>query len=267
MLFQLCALGSSGFIWALWILQYSPITSGTPDLQALRRMSLVDTRKAVLIIPAVVIGYVVPSVLMGLPSPTILSGDPKQIAIVLWNVYPCLVSGILFMIYRFIPPTRSSAGSPMPSLPKQLCAVRWLHGLALLCSAAFHIGICFLSFASILFPALFKDRFLGDLKPESLFLPPLVISGTSTVGDGVRSFLLWDQLCGYSTVMVVLWEQYRIASQASTGRFSFMQTAFVLLGSSVFLGPGSACILMSWWREELLFQSWEHTTETSKYHL
>lgn len=195
-----------------------------------------------------------PAVLMALPSPAVITNTFQQRAIVAWNVYPLIVSGLLLVFQTIASLASRTSNSPTRTEPAQhLDAVRLVAGLALVVSATIHVSTCAISFVTVLFPTLFKPNYIEELGPRSLFIPPLALSTTSTVGDGVRSFFLWDQAIGYLTVMVVIWQQFRAAACAANYSYSWIKTAAAMALATGVLGPGSACLVLSWWKDELLF--------------
>lgn len=76
-----------------------------------------------------------------------------------------------------------------------------------------------------------------------------------TVGNGVRSFFLWDQVFEFPIVILVMMLELRIAAVSRGSLFSLPK----LLGLSVLItlvaGPGSASLALSWLRDEILFLS------------
>lgn len=245
-------------------LKYSVTVSHKLDHQALKQASLVEPRRAVLIIPAVAVGYLVPAVLMALPSPALVPNTFQQLAIVAWNVYPLISSSVLLILQAIAAPGSRSGSSQTTTGPAQhLRAVRLVAGLTIAVSSAVHVGTCAVSFSTVVFPALFQPTYIQELSPRSLFIPPLALSATSTVGDGVRSFFLWDQVIGYLTVMVVIWKQFSVAARTATGSYSWLKTAAVVVVASAVLGPGSACLVLSWWKDVLLFATTERTSKKS----
>ncbi|PLB49060.1 hypothetical protein P170DRAFT_475386 [Aspergillus steynii IBT 23096] len=101
--------------------------------------------------------------------------------------------------------------------------------------------------------------YVKELSPGSIFLPPVGPGPQAlTPGDGVRGFLLWDQVAGYSTVLVVVLLEFRSAFAASRGfrgnkasTLSAWIIGAVGVGLSLVLGPGCACLIGSWTRDEI----------------
>ena len=242
----MCALGCTGFIWALAYLASSPTTSRSLSLNALQRASLISPQMTLLIFPALVFGYVVPAVSMALPPPQIVTNSFQQLAVVTWNLYPLLVLVIL-----------KSLGALAPIFSGQrnehLRVVRLVSCASLAMSSAVHVGVSAVSISTILFPALFDAKYAPELSPASLFLPPISIAQGSTVGDGVRSFFLWDQAFGYPIVILVMMLQLRTAVITRGLPTSWTKSVGFAVLTSCVAGPGSACLALSWLRDEILF--------------
>jgi len=209
---------------------------------------------ALLIIPALGFGYVLPAVLMALPSPKIVTNNFQQLALVSWNLFPLLVSGLLNFLGATIPVfSRRRNDLPASSPQEHLRVVRLVSFASLIVGAAVHVGVITVSISTVLFPALFDAKFLEELSPASMFLPPVTVQRGETVGDGVRSFFLWDQAFGYPVMISVMMVQLRTAV-FSRGLSASWAT---LLGLAVLVtciaGPGSACLALSWLRDEILF--------------
>ncbi|KAL8886472.1 MAG: hypothetical protein Q9215_005829 [Flavoplaca cf. flavocitrina] len=109
------------------------------------------------------------------------------------------------------------------------------------------------SISTLLFPALFNPKYVTELGPASVFLPPISIDRGDSVGAGFRSFFLWDQAAGYPVMIMVMIMQLRTAYMSRGVSTSWAK----MIGSAVLIslvaGPGSACLALSWWRDEILF--------------
>lgn len=207
-----------------------------------------------LILPALVFGYVIPAVCMALPSPEIVTENFQQLAVVTWNLFPLLVL-VIFKFFRTCVPIFSSWRNDQPATSRHehLRAMRLVSGVSLALSSAVHIGISALSISTVLFPTLFNAKYAHELNPASLILPPISIIQGSTVGDGVRSFLLWDQLFAYPVVMLVGMLQLRTAAIARGHPTSWMKSLGLVFLISCVAGPGSAYLALGWLRDEILF--------------
>lgn len=251
---QMFAVAGSGWIWALMYIASSPTASTTISRSALQAASQIPSKLTMLITPAVILGYIFPAVLMGLPSPTITTNNFKQLAVVAWNVYPLIILIILWISASMTGAlSHQSADRSKVSPREHLRAVRWSNSIALGISSVTHISICAVSFSTILFPDLFNTKYTQALRPASIFLPPISINRGNTVGDGVRSFLMWDQICGCSVVILVMLVQLRTATIATGKKSSWIKSIGAATLISCVAGPGSASLAISWWRDEMVF--------------
>ncbi|KAL2127839.1 hypothetical protein VTI74DRAFT_10101 [Chaetomium olivicolor] len=252
--FGAAAIGASGAAWALAYTAASLTTSTSVSANDLRRASLVDSpRAAGLLLPATFLGYVVPVILMGLPSPAVVSDTFRQWSIVVWNTFPLLMLVIVAAGKRVfdatIPP--SSASKPQQA---HLRVVRWLGAVSVAVGFALHVAVASVSASTALFPALFADKYGRELTPWALGALPLSLAGGDTVGDGIRGFMYWDQVVGYSLVLLVFLAQLRSALRFSD--FRHVDWAGLTAASALFsllLGPGTAVMAVSWLRDEILF--------------
>ena len=191
---------------------------------------------------------------MALPSPKIVTNNFQQMALVSWNLFPLLVFGILKFLGVLVPVfSRWQSDRPALSPQEHLRLVRLVSFASLIVSAAVHIAVVTISISSVLFPALFDAKAVEDLSPVSIFLPPISIRRGETVGDGVRSFFLWDQASGYPIMIIVMMLQLRTAA-TSRGMSTSWEKLFGFAALVTFVaGPGSACLALSWLRDETLF--------------
>ncbi|KAI9042446.1 uncharacterized protein KD926_005525 [Aspergillus affinis] len=145
-----------------------------------------------------------------------------------------------------------------------LYAVQATAILTLVINSAIHLFIVGLSISTLLFPSIFHPSYVNEFRPSSLFLPPLAPGPKAlTPGDGVRGFLLWDHVVTYSTVLVVVCLELRNAFNAVQGagsnktlKLSAWSIGSIGLVISLVMGPGSACLVASWARDEILFGNW-----------
>ncbi|KAL8875069.1 MAG: hypothetical protein Q9198_006521 [Flavoplaca austrocitrina] len=254
LLFQAYAIGCTGFLWALAYTASSPTTSGSMTLNKLQSVSLASPQMILSILPALALGYLLPAILMALPSPKLVSNDFQQLAVVFWNVFPLLVLGFLQIFGTIIPmltrqPKNRSASSP----DNHLRCVRFVSLTSLMLSAALHVAIVAGSISTLLFPALFSPKYVTELGPASLFLPPVSIDRGDSVGAGFRSFFLWDQAAGYPVMIMVMVMQLRTANVSRGVSIGWAKAIGSAMLISLVAGPGSACLALSWWRDEILF--------------
>ncbi|KAI0836877.1 hypothetical protein F5Y06DRAFT_272502 [Hypoxylon sp. FL0890] len=245
--FQMGAIGFTGWIWALWFISSSPLFSATVSPGARRRSAFVNPRLVRAVLPALLVGYVVPAIAMGIPSPGIVSNNFQQWAVVTWNVFPLTVM-VLFKV---------SAGTGSPSdrghgHDNGLHSVRTTYAVTLAFSFAMHVAIVSLSIITVLFPAIFDPSYRQYFSPASLFIPPLSVEPTKTVGDGIRSFFLWDQVGGYGVVLLVGLVQLGNAAHVTGKQFNWFNAVVSTALASLVFGPGSTSVLINWWHDELL---------------
>lgn len=192
---------------------------------------------------------------MMLPSPRTISHETKQIALAVWNVFPIWVFAA-WTVLRFT--VHPSARIPQPSaatvhntaLTKATLSSVYIPSLIL--SSLSHTAILGVSMSTYLFPVIFRPEYLTDLHPSNVFLPPLTVVAGETVGDGTRSFMLWDQLLGYSSViLVMLWQLHSVADLVGNS-LSWLKLIAVSAITSSIIGPGSCCLLICWYKDSLL---------------
>lgn len=275
-LFQIGSVGATSFIWALVYTFGSPTAQASIEPQVLQSSSLISSLDyAWLLVPALALGYALPAFLMALP-PTLVSNTFTQYALAAWNMYPAVVLALLYLLHavsgRFIRRPAAERGASIPAEAKtptkqaatsHLRAVRAISMIALIFSSTMHLFIVGISTTTLVFPAIFQPAYLNELSPRAIFLPPVAPGPQAlTPGDGTRGFLLWDQVAGYSTVLVVMLLELRGAFKAAHGLGSKASTpsAWIIgtlaTGLSLVLGPGSACLVASWARDEILFGNW-----------
>lgn len=257
LIFQMTGIGSSGPLWALMYLSFSP-TIAQSSLRNLQQASYVTTNMPLVIILEIVLGYLLPAVAMILPSPTRLSYDSKQTALILWNIFPLLIFTIQTTLAKVVPNLMRArvlkTGEEIKSR-QHLAATRWMYAIALTCSFASHVAILTISFSTVWLPMLWREIYIANLSPARLFMPPVNFSVGQTVGDGVRSFMLWDQVFGYATVGLVMLLQLQNALRSTGRSFYWLGSVLAALLGSIVLGPGSSCLILSWIRDEILFEA------------
>lgn len=259
MAFQMAAIGSIGWMWALLFVSWSPTASSTISRDALKRASIGDSGLLPVILPALILGFIVPSIVMCFPSPTIVSNSFQQWAVVAWNVFPLLVYGFLKIFSGAVSLSRKrdSPNSKVASnstFTQHLSIIRLANSVALAVGFSIHVLVMGLAICTSLFPVLFDTKYVDSFGFGSLFIPPLSVSQGGTVGDGIRSFFLWDQVGGFSVVIITLTTQLRTALRASGRTFHWFKAIAACAIVSLIAGPGSACILISWLRDEILFE-------------
>lgn len=192
---------------------------------------------------------------MMLPSPHTISHETKQIVLAVWNVFPIWVFAA-WTVLRFT--VHPSARIQQPSaatvhntvLTKGTLSSVYIPSLIL--SSLSHVAILAVSMSTYLFPIIFRPEYLIDLHPSNVFLPPLTVVAGETVGDGTRSFMLWDQLLGYSSViLVMLWKLHSVADLVGSS-LSWLKLIAVSAITSSIVGPGSCCLLICWYKDWLL---------------
>ncbi|RAL03043.1 uncharacterized protein BO80DRAFT_351248 [Aspergillus ibericus CBS 121593] len=206
-----------------------------------------------MILPAILLGYFIPGVIMALPSS--LVGNPfQQYAIAIWNLYPLLVFACE------TPSTAKPKTTPAPTeaiITNHLRAVRVTNTLALIIGSVIHLFILGVSLATVLFPSIFQPIYVAELSPSTLFFPPVSMPPKAVVpGDGVASLLLWDQFAGYLLVMIVTIVEVQRALMSVKASQSLWSVVVMAVVATLLLGPGSACLLGSWVRDEVLFGGW-----------
>lgn len=239
LLFQAMGIGCAGPLWAL---AHIPLAAERSSYQ-------LDPSAPFLVLGAVSIGYAVSAFPMALPSPSLLSFDTKQVALAIWNVFPIWVWVVGAGLRLTLAPTWSKSPSKAPHM---MAALSSAYIPALVVSVWSHVAIVGVSLSTCLFPAPFRPEYLTALHPSALFVPPLAVVAGGTVGDGTRSFMLWDQLIGYVTVTLAMLMRLRNAApRALRGGTWCIVAAATLLGYVV-AGPGSTCLLISWYADILL---------------
>ncbi|KAK2039671.1 hypothetical protein LZ31DRAFT_558551 [Colletotrichum somersetense] len=263
LLFQLTAIGCTGWLWALSFLSTSATVvvggggdGGSPDrgkAGLLRASSVHDGLSLYLLPPAFLLGYVVPAAAMALPSPEMVSEAFQQYAIAAWNMFPLLVLAAYHAMGAAAKTAASRGfwGGARPA--SHLRSIRVVNLLTLIATCACHWSVVGVSLASVLFPSIFAPGYAQELSPGSLALLPITVTQGKTFGDGVRSFMLWDQVFGYSLVGLIILAQVHHAAGACGQATRPSKLALVTLALSIVAGPGSAILIMSWWRDEMVF--------------
>ncbi|KAI9369637.1 hypothetical protein BJX61DRAFT_536280 [Aspergillus egyptiacus] len=252
LLFQLTAIASTGPFWALWYLASSPLVTDGLSLNELRNKSHAPAGHILLVLPGLLLGYVVPAVAMTLPSPDLVSNNFQQLALVAWNIFPVFVYLVMQALHMVLPQIE-----PCSPKTRNRTAIRIVHGTSLILSFAFHAGIVTLSLTTLLFPNLWRGETISQFHPASLFVPPVAVTAARTVGDGVRSFFLWDQVFGYTIGILVAWLQLRavLVARKMDGDWAWPKVLLGIVAGAVVAGPGSVCGGINWIRDELLMET------------
>jgi hypothetical protein len=191
---------------------------------------------------------------MSLPSPHVLSYDSKQVVIAVWNVFP-IVTLVIVATFAAVAPkeSRKQPESLSELSRRHITTVRWVYAPALVFSFCSHIAVSAVSASTRLFPTLFRPEYLADLNPSMVFVPPIAVVMGETVGDGTRSFMLWDQLIGYATIGLFMLVQLSNAFTVTGKSFSWPKAVVASLLCWAITGGGSTCLLISWMRDEALY--------------
>ncbi|EAW19763.1 uncharacterized protein NFIA_093830 [Aspergillus fischeri NRRL 181] len=200
-----------------------------------------------------VLGFLLPAVAMALPSPGLVSNDFQQLALVAWNIFPVLVYLTMQVLHALLP-----AGTVNKEDATRR-AIRILNATSLLISFAVHVSLMSISFTTILFPNLWTPETIHEFHPVSLLIPPVSVTATQTVGDGVHSFFLWDQVFGYTLGILVAWLQLRTVLIARDWyrQWPWPKVLLGIVGGAMIAGPGSVCLGLNWIRDEVLMPSAE----------
>lgn len=174
-----------------------------------------------------------------------------------WNLYPLLVYA-LFRVFAAVISVASEKRTDTPPAAStrggHLKAVRLVSGVAILVGFILHIAVLTLAISSSLFPALFNPSHASLLSLSSLFLPPLSIAQGKTVGDGVRGFMLWDQLAGYAVMLLVAVLELRTVVKARKWETNWMKSLGFVVFGCLLIGPGSTYLAIRWAGDEDLFE-------------
>lgn len=248
--FQMMAIATTGPYWALWYISATPLISQCRSLADLQHASMPSSRSALLVIPSMAIGYILTAVSMCLPSPSVISHDSKQLALVAWNIFPIGVFLIHAGLEAIVP--RSQSREPCE---QRLVTIRIVNSVSLFFSLAVHLGLISMSLTTVLFPALWAPHALLALHPASLAIPSVAIVRGATVGDGIRSFFIWDQVFGYAVVILVAVLQLQTVLTAVGRRLNQRQLLAILAGGIILGGPGSTYLGLNWMRDEVVLDS------------
>lgn len=256
--FASCAIGASGAAWLLVGLASSPTLSASA-LPALQDASLVGSpRAAALVLPATYLSFAGSMVVMALPAPRWVSYDFRQWAVVLWNLFPLGLSAIVHggdLLWNAVRPP-APARKPDGEAEAHLGVVRWLGVSSAALGFAMHVAVAAVSVSAALFPALFAKGYAEALNPLELAVPPLKVEPAVTPGDGIWSFVVWDQVFGFSFMLLFFLAQLENAMRLNPeflGRFSWAKASVLGLLSCFVVGPGATVAAVSLLRDHVLF--------------
>ncbi|KAJ5329224.1 hypothetical protein N7452_009614 [Penicillium brevicompactum] len=262
LLFQMTAVACTGPFWALWCLSDSPlITYGStipPSFEELRIKFSSPLRQIILVLPSLILGYLFPAVMMALSSPSLVSNHFQQLALAAWNIFPIFVFFVM-QIFQYIFPLswgeEEGSGKQFATYPSTRITLRIVYAVSLLFSFSVHIGLLSISLTTIIFPTLWASETLQEFRPGRLLIPPVTITPAKTVGDGVHSFFLWDQVFGYTVGILVAWLQLHtvlVARGWFHQRWPRTKVLVGVVGGVLITGPGVVCLGLNWIRDELL---------------
>jgi hypothetical protein len=245
------AAAASGPWYAIVYLATSPLVAGI-SRAGLAQGSLIQASWGFILPVSLIIGYLAPAILMALHSPSFVSNDFQQVAVVAWNIFPILVGLVHVTLNRASALLGFSVKEP--SSPSQhLRAVRFANICGLTISTISHIAMVTLSTMTVMFPFIFQPDYVRELSPRALMAPPFFSIISSSFGEGVRSFLLWDQICANTTMIVLALLQLREVISVSRDSLTPLSSFALFTVGTIVAGPGSACLALNWLRDELLF--------------
>lgn len=254
LVFQACGFGSAGPLWALSYFKKSPLFH-IADPNQLQAASAAPTTSLLVLPLSLLLGYLVPSFLMCIKSPGVVSNNFQQKAIATWNVFPLWVLCVQKILEHLA--TRGLGQTTLGG--SRLAHMRALRAVnTIVAAAGFASHVMFLSVAasSALLPGIWAPGIAQDFSPRRLLVPPIPLltsERSSTVGDGVRGFFMWDMLFGFLlAILVALW-QFEAATRASGKPLRVLPAATAVAIGSAVLGPGTTTLMVSWARDELLF--------------
>ncbi|KAH6645364.1 hypothetical protein BKA67DRAFT_664450 [Truncatella angustata] len=265
-IFAAAAIGVSGAVWGIVCLATSPLFSSSIGLDALQEASLpYSPRAAAVLLPATYANFIGGMVLMSLPVPSMASSNFRQLAIIAWNLFPIGISAVVHVAEPLWSALFPASGRE-PKHAAHLRVVRYLGAGAMALGFAVHAGVTAVSISAAFFPALFAPGYAELLHPLSLAVPPIAVEQAKSPGDGIWSFVVWDQVFGFAFVMLLFLAQLQNAMRVSDrfGSFSWAKMCATSLISSFLIGPGVTIVAISWLRDEILYGVEKKETRNGK---
>ena len=174
-------------------------------------------------------------------------------------IFPVYTGLAQQVLKRILPlPTASQTGQPQSSA-NAINTLRVTYISAMLTASITHVATLSISLTATLFPTIFAPGVSAYFHPKGVFLPsvpPSVLVPTkfSAPGEGVDSFLSYDQMFGSGALLIwALWNLTRAWSPRGVmGLVKGLAAAFglVLTGGIAGLAIGAV-----WWRDEVVFAS------------
>lgn len=254
-IFASAAIGASGAVWGIVSLATSPLLSSSISLSALQDASLpYSPRATALLLPGTYVSFLGSMIIMSLPVPSVVSSNFRQWAIIVWNLFPLGISAAVHVaepLWNVLSPALHRE----PGHAAHLRVVRYSALGAMFLGFAAHVGVTAVSLSAALFPALFAPGYAELLHPLSLAVPPIAVEKAKSPGDGIWSFVVWDQVFGFSFVMLLFLAQLQNAMRFSNrfGSLSWARISVISLVASFLIGPGVTIVAISWLRDELLY--------------
>ena len=250
--FQMMGAAIAGPWYAFLYLSRSPFASG-PASSHQARGFLVPPYPTMLLPVSLALGYILPAILMALPSPLTVSNGFQQMALVAWNLFPVILS----LVQNLLATSSSMLGlipvAETPSPEQHLGAVQIAYISGLIVSSTLHVAVISLSAMTVIFPFLYRAEYVRAFSPKAIILPLTSWTPVASLGEGVRSFLLWDQVFAYATmIFLALLQLVRVAPKLAE-RVGVLRMIVLVLLAIIVAGPGSACILLNWAADESLF--------------
>lgn len=182
----------------LWAIHLSTSLLASPNFSRLAP----DVAEASSIPISVLMGFVFPLRLWMLPVPSVLTHDQKQIAMVLWQGFPFFSS-----IYQQIFKIAFRAWFPVVSRNSsrdQIWVLRGVYVFSLLLGTIPDISTLKMSFASLVYPALFSSTCVHALNHLKVFIP-ITASGRTKIASLAHGLLLlppYDQIVGRLSTLI-----------------------------------------------------------------
>ena len=194
---------------------------------------------------------------MALPSPFITSNTFQQLAIAAWSIFPLYIFLSQTAIMALASSLGVSARSRILKPRAFLSASRITYAISFILSTISHIAFLALTAGSLLFPSLFAPIYASSFRPITLLLPPTSWAKVSSMGEGVTGFMQWDQLVGYTSMLLLAGVSFYRTKGATAGcssRSSVSLAVIMVVGCSI-VGPGSTYLAVEWARNELLLKA------------